>query len=131
MIKNTAQKDRKGGKLDDMFKGNYFIHERLGKGLYKLSNKKGVVLQKKLNISRRKVYKRRDASNSKPLEEEGKKQPEKGEEEVEHAFNRKRKNAGEQRKGKEKVSSLISQSLSTSFAHFKNCLYIFMQLSTV
>lgn len=26
MVENTAQKDRKGGKLDDMFKGNYFIH---------------------------------------------------------------------------------------------------------
>ena len=26
MAENTAQKDRKGGKLDDMFKGNYFIH---------------------------------------------------------------------------------------------------------
>ena len=33
MVENTAQKDRKGGKLDDMFKGNYFIHERLGKGI--------------------------------------------------------------------------------------------------
>ena len=63
MVENTAQKDRKGGKLDDMFKGNYFIHERLGKGLYKLRNKKGVVLQKKFNISRLKVYKRHDTGN--------------------------------------------------------------------
>ena len=26
MGENTVQKDRKGGKLDDMFKGNHFIH---------------------------------------------------------------------------------------------------------
>ena len=59
MVENAAQKNRKGGKLDDMFKGNYFIHERLGKGLYKLKVK---------------VYKRHDTGNSKPLEEEDEKQ---------------------------------------------------------
>ena len=63
MVENTAQKDRNGGMLDDMFNNNYFIHERLGKGLYKLRNQKGVVLQKKFNIIRLKVYKRRDTGN--------------------------------------------------------------------
>ena len=127
MVENTAQKDRKGGKLDDMFKGNYFIHERLGKGLYRLRNQKGVVLQKKFNIARLKVYKRRDTGNGKPLEEDGEKQPEKGEEEVECAFNRKRKNTVEQRKGKAKVSSSIL--CTFFFANLKNCLHMFMQLS--
>ncbi len=49
LIENTAQKGRKGGKLDNSFDGPYSIHEWLGKGIYKVKNKKLVVLQKKVN----------------------------------------------------------------------------------
>ncbi len=63
LIENSAQKGRKGGKLDDAFDGPYSIHECIGKGIYKIKNKKGVVLQKKVNISRLKVYKRRGSFN--------------------------------------------------------------------
>lgn len=59
MVENTAQKERKGGKLHELFRGTYSIAESLGKGLYKLRNQQGMVLQKKYNISRLKVYKRR------------------------------------------------------------------------
>ena len=59
MIENTAKLQRKGGKLDNIFKGIYFIHESLGKGLYSVKNQQGTILQKKVNISRLKVYKRR------------------------------------------------------------------------
>ena len=36
MVENSAQKGRKGGKLQEVFRGNYTIAESLGKGLYKL-----------------------------------------------------------------------------------------------
>ena len=42
LIENSAQKERKGGKLEDAFLGPYIIHESLGKGLYKVKNKSGV-----------------------------------------------------------------------------------------
>ena len=57
MIDNTAQKERKGGKLHELFKGT--IAQSLGKGLYKLKNQQGKLLQKKFNISRLKLYKKR------------------------------------------------------------------------
>ena len=59
MVENTAQKERKGGKLDETFKGIYYIEESLGKGLYKLKNQQGDILKKTFNISRLKVYKTR------------------------------------------------------------------------
>ena len=59
MIENTAQKERKGGKLYELFKGTYTIAQSLGKGLYKLKNQQGKLLQKKFNISRLKLYKKR------------------------------------------------------------------------
>ena len=62
LIENTAQKERKGGKLDDAFLGPYTIHKSLGKGIYKVMNQKGVILKKKVNISRIKMYKKRDES---------------------------------------------------------------------
>lgn len=62
MVENTAQKERKGGKLHDVFRGTYWIAESLGKGLYRLRNKQGTILTKKYNISRLKVYKRRARS---------------------------------------------------------------------
>ena len=48
LIENTAQKQRKGGKLEDPFKGPYnIIHETLGKGIYKVKNNKGVFCGRK------------------------------------------------------------------------------------
>ena len=67
LIENSAQKERKGGKLEDAFLGPYIIHESLGKGLYKVKNKSGVILKKKVNIARLKMYKERDDSKVKPL----------------------------------------------------------------
>ena len=60
MVENTAQKERKGGKFEESFKGTYTIEESIGKGLYKLKNQHGKILQKKINISRLKVHKTRD-----------------------------------------------------------------------
>lgn len=59
MVENTAQKERKGGKFKELFRGTYSIAEALGKGLYRLRNKQGIILRKKFNIKRLKVYKRR------------------------------------------------------------------------
>ena len=67
LIENTAQKERKGGKLQDAFLGPYIIHESLGKGIYKVKNKNGVILKKKVDIARLKMYKERDDSKVKPL----------------------------------------------------------------
>ena len=63
MVENTAQLQRKGGKLDDVFRGVYVIHESLGKGLYTLRNQQGDILRKKVNIARLKEYKRREPSS--------------------------------------------------------------------
>ena len=67
LIENSAQKERKGGKLEDAFLGPYIVHESLGKGLYKVKNKSDVILKKKVNIARLKMYKERDDSKVKPL----------------------------------------------------------------
>ena len=56
-MENTAQKQRKGGKLDDVWLGPYKIHRQLGKGIYELANEKGMVLKKKVNINRLKPFK--------------------------------------------------------------------------
>ena len=37
LLENTAQKQRKGGKLEPMWMGPYTINRRIGKGLYELS----------------------------------------------------------------------------------------------
>ena len=56
LLENTAQKQRKGGKLEPLWLGPYTIHRDLGKGLYELSNQAGMVLKKKANIARLKEY---------------------------------------------------------------------------
>jgi len=38
LVENTAQIKRKGGKLQELFKGKYVIAENLGKGLYIILN---------------------------------------------------------------------------------------------
>ena len=59
MIEYSAQKGRKGGKLQEKYGGNYTISENLGKGLYRVKNESGKALQKKINISRLKVCRKR------------------------------------------------------------------------
>ena len=55
-MENTAQTQRKGGKLDDKFLGPYTVNRHVGKGLYELKNKSGKVLQKKVNVIRLKRF---------------------------------------------------------------------------
>ena len=56
LMENTAQKQRKGGKLADKFLGPYTINRHIGKGLYELRNKSGKILQKKVNVNRLKRF---------------------------------------------------------------------------
>ena len=59
-LENTAQKQRKGGKMDPVWLGPYTINRSIGKGLYELENDAGEIIKKKANISRLKLYKPRD-----------------------------------------------------------------------
>jgi len=43
LLENTAQKQRKGGKLEPAWLGPYTIHRCIGKGLYELSKNAKVV----------------------------------------------------------------------------------------
>ena len=54
-MENTQQKNRKGGKLDEKYKGPYIIHQSLGKGVYTLKTMDGKVLKTKHNVQRLKV----------------------------------------------------------------------------
>lgn len=56
LVENTYQKERKGGKLEDKYKGPYKINKSLGKGVYELINSNGKILKSKHNITRLKVY---------------------------------------------------------------------------
>ena len=60
---NTRQKQRKGGRLDDAFKGPYIVNRSLGKGIYEIQSEGGKVLKQKVNIGRIKVYRKRDLVN--------------------------------------------------------------------
>ena len=64
MLENTKQKQRKGGKLEPLWHGPYTINRNLGKGLYELSNTKGLILKKKANIARLKVYRTQQMTSS-------------------------------------------------------------------
>lgn len=55
LVENTYQKQRKGGKWEDLYKGPYVIHNSLGKGVYTLKKMDGTVLKSKHNINRLKV----------------------------------------------------------------------------
>ena len=59
-LENTAQKQRKGGKMDPVWLGPYTINRSLGKGLYELKNGTGEILKKKANIIRLKLCISRD-----------------------------------------------------------------------
>ena len=58
LLDNTAQKQRKGGKLEPAWLGPYVIHRCIGKGLYELS-RDGKVIKKKANVARLKVFMKR------------------------------------------------------------------------
>ena len=49
LLENTAQQQRKGGKMEPLRLGPYVINRCLGKGIYELKNLKGEVLKKKAN----------------------------------------------------------------------------------
>ena len=59
LLENTAQQQRKGGKMEPLRLGPYIINQCLGKGIYELKNMKGEVLKKKANIARLTVFKER------------------------------------------------------------------------
>ena len=58
LLENTAQKQRKGGKLEPAWLEPYIVSRCVGKGLYKLS-RNGKIVKTKANIARLKVYKKR------------------------------------------------------------------------
>ena len=58
LLENTAQQQRKGGKMEPLRLGPYTINRCLGKGIYELKNMKGEAL-KKANIARLTVFKER------------------------------------------------------------------------
>ena len=58
LLENTAQKQRKGGKLEPMWLGPYTISQCIGKGLYELC-RDGKIIKKKANSAHLKVYKKR------------------------------------------------------------------------
>lgn len=51
LLVNTAQRQRKGGKMDPVWLGPYTISKSMGKGVYELKNSDGEVLKKKANIN--------------------------------------------------------------------------------
>ena len=55
LVENTAQKQRKGGKLTDKWLGPYIINRHISKGLYELRIKSGKAL-KKVNVNRLKRF---------------------------------------------------------------------------
>ena len=79
LLENTAQKQRKGGKLCPAWLGPYTISKNLGKGVYELKNTAGNIVRKKVNISRLKVYTYRDGQEPKSGKDDNDK-GEKGEE---------------------------------------------------
>ena len=64
LLENTAQQQRKGGKMEPVRMGPYTINRCIGKGLYALKNSKGDVLKKKANINRLTLFKRREPESS-------------------------------------------------------------------
>ena len=62
LLENTAQLQRKGGKMDPRWLGPYVVHGYLGKGVYKLATPSGKILKKTANVSRLKCYTERVSS---------------------------------------------------------------------
>ena len=71
LIENTADKQHKDGKLNPAWLGPYIISKPMGKGVYELSNKRGEVIQKKVNVNRLKLYiQRSDNTKEYPTKED-------------------------------------------------------------
>ena len=66
LLENTAQQQRKGGKMEPLRLGPYVINRCLGKSIYELKNMKGEVLKKKANIAQLTVFKDRTEPDSNP-----------------------------------------------------------------
>ena len=56
LMVNSCQKQRKGGKMDNRYTGPYIINRHVGKGVYELRNAHDIILKKKVNINRLKMY---------------------------------------------------------------------------
>ena len=57
LLRNSAQDERKGGKLQERWLGPYIIVEFIGKGVYKIKNPKtGRTLKNGVNVCRLKIY---------------------------------------------------------------------------
>lgn len=52
LVENTVQKQRKEGKLEDLWLGPHTIYKHLGKEIYQVANNDGRILKKKVNINR-------------------------------------------------------------------------------
>ena len=63
LLENTAQQQRKWGKVGPAWMGPYTISRCIGKGLYELKNSQGEVL-KKANINWLTLFKRRELKSS-------------------------------------------------------------------
>ena len=51
LVENTADKQRKGGKLNPAWLGPYVINKEIGKGVYELRNKKGDIKSMSIGLS--------------------------------------------------------------------------------
>ena len=58
LLENTAEKQRKGGKMCAKWLGPYTIHKEMGKGVYQLKNSANKILKTCVNVKRLKKYKR-------------------------------------------------------------------------
>ena len=70
LLENTADKQRKGGKLNPSWLGPYTICEAYGKGVYQILSQSVREIRDKVNVNRLKPYKKR--SND---QDSGKDQP--------------------------------------------------------
>ena len=67
LLRNSAQDERKGGKLQQRWLGPYVIAEFVGKGVYKITNPKtGQTLKKGVNVCRLKIYHESQSASKEP-----------------------------------------------------------------
>ena len=68
LVENTKEKQRKGGKLEPLWKGPHSVSRHIGKGLYEVKDDQGNIIKTKVNIKRLKVYtSRKESFNGKSL----------------------------------------------------------------
>ena len=56
LVENTAQKQRKGGKLKEKWLGPYQINREICKGVYALESMDGKLMKQSCNVSRLKMF---------------------------------------------------------------------------